>query len=105
MSERARDYLEVWLREITEAIGPVPPAKRLGASVRLAMQCRLGATALQIAPQEIRDAAGGDLIRRIFQALESPATAPGIEPAITAIEMLPEAEPTPLAAAAEADCV
>lgn len=102
MSERARDYLEVWLREITGAIGPIPPAKRLGASVRLAMQCRVGATALQIAPQEIRDAAGGDLIRRIFQALDS-QTAPGVAPAITEIEMLPEAVAGPLAA--EADCV
>ena len=65
MSDRARDFLSDWL---CSHIEPLPPVKRVAASVRLAAQCRRDATANGIPLQEIRDAVGGDLIRTILQA-------------------------------------
>jgi hypothetical protein len=66
MSNRARDFLVHWF---DEHIRPLPPVKRLAASVRLATQCRLDATAAHIPLQEIRDVVDGDLIRAILDAL------------------------------------
>jgi hypothetical protein len=66
MSDRARHFLNEWLGE---HIGPLPAVERLAASARLAVQCRHDATAAGIPLQEIRDAVGGDLIRRILEAL------------------------------------
>jgi hypothetical protein len=67
MSDRARDFLDDWFGK---HIAPLPPAKKLFASVRLATQCRLDAIAGGIPLQEIRDAVGGDLIREIYQTLD-----------------------------------
>jgi hypothetical protein len=47
--------------------------QRLAAAVRLASACRKAAVAAGIQPQEIRDAAGGDLIRKILEALHTVA--------------------------------
>lgn len=67
MGNRAREFL---VELLDEHLCPLPPAKRLAASVRLATQCRLDATAAHIPLQEIRDVvAGGDLIRGILAAL------------------------------------
>ena len=66
MSDRARHFLNEWLGKY---IAPLPAVERLAASVRLALQCRHDATAAGIPLQEIRDAVGGDLIRRILEAL------------------------------------
>ncbi|MGB6537861.1 MAG: hypothetical protein WBF58_18070 [Xanthobacteraceae bacterium] len=67
MSDRARDFLDDWFGK---HIALLPAGKRLAASVLLAAQCRVDATALGIPLQEIRDAAGGDLIRKILQVLD-----------------------------------
>jgi hypothetical protein len=70
MSDRARLFLDDWFGK---HMGPLPAVKRLGASVRLATQCRQHAVAAGIPLQEIRDAVGGDLIRKILQVLDSVA--------------------------------
>jgi hypothetical protein len=67
MSDRARHFLNDWFGKHVE---PLPVVERLAASVRLATLCRQDATAAGIPLQEIRDAAGGDLIRKILQALD-----------------------------------
>lgn len=66
MSDRARDFMNDWLGK---HIGALPAVERVAASVRLTAQCRQDATTAGIPLQEIRDAVGGDLIRRILQAL------------------------------------
>jgi hypothetical protein len=66
MSDRAHQFLNDWFGN---HIGPLPAVERLAASVRLAVKCRQDATAAGISLQEIRDAVGGDLIRKILQAL------------------------------------
>lgn len=70
MSDRASTFLIHWL---TRQVEPLPAVQRLAAAVRLASACRKDAVAAGIAPQEIRDAAGGDLIRKILQALDTVA--------------------------------
>jgi hypothetical protein len=67
MSDRARHFLNEWLGK---QIKPLPAVERLATSVRFATQCRQDATAADIPAQEIRDAAGGDLIRKILKALD-----------------------------------
>jgi hypothetical protein len=47
--------------------------QRLAAAVRLANACRKDAIAAGIPPQELRNAAGGDLIRKILEALDTVA--------------------------------
>jgi hypothetical protein len=47
--------------------------RRLAAAVRLGSACRKEAVATGMPPQEIRDAAGGDLIRKILEALDTVA--------------------------------
>lgn len=66
MSDRARDFLNDWLGKHVAAL---PPVERVAASVKLTAQCRLDATTAGIPLQEIRDEAGGDLIRKVLQAL------------------------------------
>ncbi|MGA8818903.1 MAG: hypothetical protein WB624_16520 [Xanthobacteraceae bacterium] len=66
MSDRARDFMNDWLGN---HVGALPAVERVAASVRLALQCRRDATAAGIPLQEIREAAGGDVIRKILQAL------------------------------------
>jgi len=67
MSDRARDFVNDWLGKHIE---PLLAVERVAASVRLAAQCRKDATANGIPLQEIRDEVGGDLIRKILQALD-----------------------------------
>ncbi len=66
MSERARDFMNEWLGN---HVGALPVVERVAASVRLAAKCRLDATKAGIPLQEIRDAAGGDVILKMLQAL------------------------------------
>ena len=70
MSDRARDFLFVWFATQVRALGPI---RRLAEAVRLATKCRADATAAGIPLQEIRDAAGGDLILKLIQALDAAA--------------------------------
>jgi hypothetical protein len=67
MSDRAEDFLNDWFGR---HIRPLPAVQRLAASVRLATQCRQDAVTAGIPLQEIRDAVGGDLIRKILQLLD-----------------------------------
>ena len=88
MSDRARHFMNDWLGE---HVGALPAVERVAASVRLTVQCRLDATAAGIPLQEIRDEAGGDLIRKILQALTvASALQHEVSPA-TLAEMSPEA--------------
>jgi hypothetical protein len=50
-------------------VGALPAIERVAASVRLTARCRQDATTAGIPLQEIRDAVGGNLIRKILQAL------------------------------------
>ena len=52
---------------------PLPEPFRLAQAVRLATQCREDATAAGIPLLEIRKAAGGDLIRKLLDALDTAA--------------------------------
>jgi len=70
MSDRAGDFLIHWL---THHVHALPPVQRLAEAVRLATECRKDAVAAGIPLQEIRDVAGGDLIRKILEALGTPA--------------------------------
>jgi hypothetical protein len=67
MSDRARHFLNDWFGRHIE---PLPAIERLAASVRLAARCRRDATTAGIPLQEIREAVGGDLIRKILQVLD-----------------------------------
>lgn len=70
MSDRGRDFLINWFSSHVESL---PAVQRLAAAVRLASACRKDAIAMAIPLQEIRDAAGGDLIRKILEALDTAA--------------------------------
>ena len=70
MSERAQSFLIHW---VADHIQSLPESLRLAQAVRLATQCRKDATAAGIPLQEIRDAAGGDLIRKLLNALDAAA--------------------------------
>ena len=70
MSDRAGDFLIQWF---AQHVRPLPAVQRLAEAVRLATDCRKDAVAVGIPLQEIRDVAGGDLIRKILQALNTPA--------------------------------
>jgi hypothetical protein len=70
MSDRARDFLIDWFSVHVRALHPV---QRLAEAVRLATKCRADATGADISLQEIRDAAGGDLILKLIQALDAAA--------------------------------
>jgi hypothetical protein len=70
MSDRAGDFLIHWFAQHVQAL---PAVQRLAEAVRLATECRQDAVAAGIDLQEIRDVAGGDLIRKILQALDTAA--------------------------------
>ena len=70
MSDRAREFLIDW---ISTYVQPLSVVRRLAEAVRLATKCRADATAAGIPMQEIRDAADGDLILRLIQALDAAA--------------------------------
>lgn len=68
MSDRAREFLSRWFSEHVEAL---PAVQRLAEAVRLATKCREDAIRAGIPLEEIRDVAGGDLIRKILAALDA----------------------------------
>jgi hypothetical protein len=70
MSDRAGDFLIDWFAQHVRAL---PPVQRLAEAVRLATACRKDAVAAGIDLQDIRDAVGGDLIRKILEALNAAA--------------------------------
>jgi len=67
MSDRARKFLEHWKSEYVE---PVPETHRLREAVRLVTRCREDAVRARIPPQELRAAAGDDMIRNMLAALD-----------------------------------
>jgi hypothetical protein len=67
MSNRARDFLNDWFGKHIEAL---PAIERMAVSVRLAGKCRQDAITAGIPLQEIRDAVGGDLIKKVLQLLD-----------------------------------
>ena len=98
MSDRAGEFLIHWFVEHVQAL---PPVQRLAEAVRLATHCRKDAVAAGIPLQEIRDAAGGDLIRKILEALNTPALVEDAGPLAPDIEV-PAAERAPEQSAEEA---
>ncbi len=70
MNDRAGDFLIHWF---AQHVRPLPAVQRLAEAVRLATDCRKDAMAAGIDLQDIRNIAGGDLIRKILQALDTAA--------------------------------
>ncbi len=70
MTDRAGEFLTGWLAQHVRAM---PPVQRLAETVRLATACRRDAVAAGIDLQDIRDVAGGDLIRKILDSLNTAA--------------------------------
>jgi hypothetical protein len=70
MSDRTGEFLTGWL---TQHVRALPAVQRLAETVRLATACRRDAVAAGIDLQEIRDVAGGDLILKILEALNTAA--------------------------------
>ena len=89
MSDRAHEFLTHWF---AAHVQPLSPARRLGQAVRLATKCRTDATDAGIAPEEIRDVAGGDLILKLIQALDAAARLHEEAPIAPEMETLVEAE-------------
>jgi len=92
MSERAREFLDHWLEDHVAA---VDDTRRLRETVRLVTLCREDAIRAGLAPEELREASGGDLIGTVLVAL-SAAAAPATVPTSPG-EGAPteEAEPAP----------
>jgi len=88
MSVRAGDFLIHWF---LQHVRPLPAVQRLAEAVRLATDCRRDAVAAGIDLQEIRDAAGGDLIRKILEALNMPALVADAAPLAPEIDVAVEA--------------
>jgi hypothetical protein len=70
MSERAREFLEHWL---SGHVGAVADEYRMRETVRLVAQCRDDAIRAGIAPDELRAAAGGNLIQYMLAVLSTAA--------------------------------
>lgn len=70
MIDQADEFLTGWLAQHVRAL---PPVQRLAETVRLATACRRDAVAAGIDLQDIREVAGGDLIRKILDALNAAA--------------------------------
>lgn len=70
MIDQADEFLTGWLAQHVRAL---PPVQRLAETVRLATACRRDAVAAGIDLQDIREVAGGDLIRKILDALNTAA--------------------------------
>lgn len=68
MSSRARKFLEHWK---SEYVAPIPGTHRLREAVRLVTRCREDAACAHIPPQELRAAAGDDMIRNMLAALDA----------------------------------
>ena len=70
MSERAREFLEHWL---SDHAGAVSDEYRMRETVRLVALCREDAIRAGIVPDELRAAAGGNLIQCMLAALSAAA--------------------------------
>jgi hypothetical protein len=70
MSERAREFLEHWL---SGHVGAVADEYRMRETVRLVALCREDAIRAGITPDELRAAAGGNLIQSMLTALSAAA--------------------------------
>ncbi len=70
MSERAREFLEHWA---SGHVGAVADEYRMRETVRLVALCREDAIRAGIAPDELRAAAGGNLIQSMLTALSTAA--------------------------------
>ena len=97
MSERAREFLDHWL---ADHVASVDDTRRLRETVRLVTLCREDAVRAGVAPEELREASGGDLIGAVLVAL-SAAAAPTMVPASPG-EAAPVAEEEASASAADA---
>jgi|SRR5580700_3156798 hypothetical protein len=71
MSERARAFLEHW---VSGHVGAVADEYRMRETVRLVALCREDAIRAGIPPDELRMAAGGNLIQCMLAALSAAAT-------------------------------
>jgi hypothetical protein len=87
MSERARRFLVHWF---TGHLQSSPEPFRLAQAVRLATQCWKDATAGGIPLLEIREAAGGDLIRKLLDGLDTAARLDNEAPLAPEIEAFAE---------------
>ena len=70
VSERAREFLEHWL---SGHVGAVADEYRMRETVRLVALCREDAIRAGVAPDELRTAAGGNLIQCMLAALSTAA--------------------------------
>jgi hypothetical protein len=70
MSERAREFLEHW---VSGHVGVVADEYRMRETVRLVALCREDAIGAGIRPDELRMAAGGNLIQCMLAALSAAA--------------------------------
>jgi hypothetical protein len=70
MSERAREFLEHWL---ADHVGAVADEYRMRETVRLVALCREDAIHAGVPPDELRAAAGGNLIQCMLAALSAVA--------------------------------
>ena len=70
MSERAREFLEHW---VSEHVSAVAEEYRMRETVRLVAQCREDAIRAGVAPDELRAAAGGNLIQCMLAVLSAAA--------------------------------
>jgi hypothetical protein len=70
MSEQAREFLEHWL---SGHVGAVADEYRMRETVRLVALCREDAIHAGIPPDELRAAAGGNLIQFMLAALSEAA--------------------------------
>jgi hypothetical protein len=70
MSERAREFLEHWVSDHVEAVAD---EYRMRETVRLVALCREEAIRAGIPPDELRTAAGGNLIQCMLAALSAVA--------------------------------
>jgi hypothetical protein len=77
MSSRARTFLEHWKSEYVE---PISETHRLREAVRLVTRCREDAACAHIPPQELRAAAGDDMIRNMLAALDAAKDKAKLEP-------------------------
>ncbi len=66
MSEQAHQFLKRWTLDHVE---PVPETHTLREAVRLVMNCRADALMAGIPAEELRAAAGDDMIRYMLMAL------------------------------------
>jgi hypothetical protein len=87
MSDRAGDFLIGWFALHVHAL---PPVQRLAEAVRLVTACRKDAVAAGIPLQEIRDAVGGDLVRKILEALDAAARLSSETPLAPALDVVTE---------------